>query len=245
MSEEKEGYRVLNRDVIKYIAMFTMLLNHISHMLPKEEMFLSELFVDVGYFTAITMCYFMVEGYRYTRSKKRYGRRLLLFAIISQFPYSLVFGIENGFSMIYTLFLCFMILVVREKVTNEILKNGLVLALALATCVGDWPILAAIFVILFDMAGADKKKFWYAYVVGMLGIGSMKFMVGYISLEYSIPKSLLYAAGGSLGVLSSGLIIRYLYNGKRATHGQAISKWFFYIFYPAHLLVLGIIDRMM
>lgn len=118
MSEERVGYRVLNRDVIKYIAMFTMLLNHISHILLKEVTFLSELFVDVGYFTAITMCYFMVEGYRYTRSKKKYGRRLLLFAIISQFPYSLAFGIENGFSMIYTLFLCFMILVVREKVAN-------------------------------------------------------------------------------------------------------------------------------
>ena len=32
MESSETGIRILNRDVIKYIAMFTMLLNHISHM---------------------------------------------------------------------------------------------------------------------------------------------------------------------------------------------------------------------
>ena len=65
----------LNRDVIKYIAMLTMLLNHISIIFMKSGSFLSELFLDIGYFTAITMCYFLVEGFQYTHSKKNYGIR--------------------------------------------------------------------------------------------------------------------------------------------------------------------------
>ena len=57
-------HKNLNRDVIKYIAMLTMLLNHISQICMKSGYFLSELLLDIGYFTAITMCYFLVEGFQ-------------------------------------------------------------------------------------------------------------------------------------------------------------------------------------
>ena len=32
-----------------------------------------EVFIYIGYFTAPVMCYFLVEGCRYTRSKLKYG----------------------------------------------------------------------------------------------------------------------------------------------------------------------------
>ena len=60
-----EKHRVLNRDVIKYIAMITMLLNHISTVFMESGTLLAELFLDIGYFTAITMCYFLVEGFHH------------------------------------------------------------------------------------------------------------------------------------------------------------------------------------
>ena len=50
----------LNRDIIKYIAMFTMLLNHIANVFMDKTTFLAQAFIDIGYFTAITMCYFLV-----------------------------------------------------------------------------------------------------------------------------------------------------------------------------------------
>lgn len=84
-------HKNLNRDVIKYIAMLTMLLNHISQIFMKPGYFLSELFLDIGYFTAITMCYFLVEGFQYTHSKKNYAIRLLIFALISEIPYCMAF----------------------------------------------------------------------------------------------------------------------------------------------------------
>ena len=66
----------MNRDVIKYIAIITMTLNHISNIFLDPDTRLGEALLDIGYFTAVTMCYFLVEGYHYTHSKKKYGQRL-------------------------------------------------------------------------------------------------------------------------------------------------------------------------
>ena len=114
----------MNRDQIKYVAMFTMLLNHIANVFLEPGTFLFEVMVDVGYFTAITMCYFLVEGYGYTRSKEKYGKRLLLFALISEIPFCLAFTEEGTISfvsmnMLFTLFLCFLILYAMEKSLQE------------------------------------------------------------------------------------------------------------------------------
>ena len=113
----------MNRDQIKYVAMFTMLLNHIANVFLEPGTFLFEVMVDVGYFTAITMCYFLVEGYCYTRSKEKYGKRLLLFALISEIPFCLAFTEEGTISfvsmnMLFTLFLCFLILYAMEKIPS-------------------------------------------------------------------------------------------------------------------------------
>ena len=47
------------------------------------------------------MCWFLVEGYRYTRSVKKYAGRLLIFAVISQLPYYLAFAPESARKISY------------------------------------------------------------------------------------------------------------------------------------------------
>lgn len=109
---QSPGWRVLNRDVIKYIAMIAMLLNHIANIFLVPGTLWYEVLVDIGYFTAITMCYFLVEGFRYTHSRKQYALRLFGFGVVSQVPFSMAFA-QNGilefqdFNMMFTLFLCF------------------------------------------------------------------------------------------------------------------------------------------
>ena len=88
----------LNRDTIKYIAMLTMLLNHLSTIFLDRGTFLGELFLDVGYFTAPVMCWFLAEGYQYTRSKKNYAVRLFLFALLSE----IIKALPNGFPPLST-----------------------------------------------------------------------------------------------------------------------------------------------
>lgn len=232
--------QILNRDVIKYIAMFTMLLNHIAHTLLPFGTPLYEIFEDIGYFTAPVMCYFMVEGYEYTRSKMKYGLRLFLFAVISQVPYTMAFHFGN-LNMIYTLFCCFMILVVMEKVQNVWLRAGLCTLLLLVTVVGDWALLAAFFTILFHNSRGNRKKtifsFGVAYVIfALLNVQSyMRGVQGNWTL-YAVAHAML----AGLGIIAAGVAVLVLYNGRRAEKGRNFSKWFFYLFYPAHLLILAL-----
>lgn len=232
--------QILNRDVIKYIAMFTMLLNHIAHTLLPFGTPLYEIFEDIGYFTAPVMCYFMVEGYEYTRSKMKYGLRLFLFAVISQVPYTMAFHFGN-LNMIYTLFCCFMILVVMEKVQNVWLRAGVCTLLVLVTVVGDWALLAALFTILFHNSRGNRKKtifsFGVAYVIfALLNVQSYMYGAqGGLTL-YAVAHAML----AGLGIIAAGVAVLVLYNGCRAEKGRNFSKWFFYLFYPAHLLILAL-----
>lgn len=234
----------LDRDTIKYIAMAAMLVNHIGTIFLAPGTLLYELFLDIGYFTAPVMCYFLVEGYRLTHSRKLYGRRLFVFAVLSELPFCLAFshGAEVYFvamNMIFTLFLCFLLLEVLEKEPKGFARGLLVALLILASTVSDWAILAPVYTMLFYKAGQDREKqkkafFWAAALFGAFGLaGSPEW--------YSGLQRLLYALGCMSGVAAAGVCIVCFYNGRRAQRGQRFSKWFFYLFYPVHLLLLGII----
>ena len=170
----------LNRDQIKGIAMMTMLLNHISQIFMTSGTFWAELFLDVGWFTAITMCYFLVEGYAYTHDKRRYALRLAIFAVISQPAYLLAFPEEGWYKLniLFTLLLSFVILVVREQIARKCWRNLAIVGLFLVSLVCDWAILAPAFTLLFAWAGRDAHKRPRAFLASILLFGAMNFLGG-------------------------------------------------------------------
>ena len=234
---QSPDWRVLNRDVIKYIAMTAMLLNHIANIFLVPGTLWYEVLVDIGYFTAITMCYFLVEGFRYTHSRKQYALRLFGFGVVSQVPFSMAFA-QNGilefqdFNMMFTLFLCFCILLCIETIRNRFLRGVLIVLLIFGSLFCDWALLAPVFTLLFAWAGGNqtrqKAAFGAAALLygGMAGLGS---------------EQVWEAVGCAVPILVSAFVILYLYNGRRAARGRTFYKWFFYAFYPAHLLVLGLL----
>lgn len=248
MMESAQGHTdcrvTLNRDTIKYIAMAAMLLNHIGTIFLTPGTLLYEFFLDVGYFTAPVMCWFLVEGYRMTRSRRRYGMRLLIFAVLSELPFCLAFSQGPhihyvAMNMMFTLFWCFLLLEVLEKEPKGFLRGLLIVLLILTSVVSDWAILAPVYTILFYQAGTDREKqkrafFWAAALFGLFGLTGSP--AGYSGLQ-----KLLYALGCMSGVAAAGICILYFYDGRRAKRGQNFSKWFFYLFYPVHLLLLGLI----
>ena len=241
--EKRQTTKVLNRDVIKYLAIIAMLLNHIATIfLNSNTLILRIVFLDIGYFTAITMCYFLVEGYDYTHSKFKYAMRLLVFALISQIPYSMAFAKEKYIdfaclNMLFSLFLCFIICLIFDKVPKILPKILCMVPILVCSFQCDWGIGAPVFTLLFLWAKKSDKKKKIAFLLPALLFGIFNF-VGRLG-KVSIVMSLFCAVGCMIGMGLSGICIIYFYNGKRWEKGKTFSKWFFYIFYPAHLFILA------
>lgn len=226
----------LNRDTIKYLAVFAMLLNHIANLFLTPSSFLYEAFLDIGYFTAITMCYFLVEGYRYTHSRRDYGRRLLLFGLLSQFPFSLAFHTPTG-NMLLSLFLCFLILVCMDRLPVYSHWRRLAIAgLVLLSCFCDWAGFAALFTVLFAQAGQDRIRIGRVYLLSY----ALFSLANIIEYAQQLPpaSAILHGLAAGLGILASGTLILFFYNHQRSRYLRSFSGWFFYLFYPLHLLVL-------
>ena len=239
--EQQNEKRGLNRDFIKYCAMLTMFLNHLANILLPAGTVIHEILIDIGYFTAVTMCYFLVEGYHYTRSKRKYGERLLLFAVISQIPYLLALQFYQ-LNMLFTLFICFLILYVMERVKQLPLKVLYILLLVFVSLFSDWALLAPVFTILFAWSKNNKSKMVVTYAASALLFGAFNFMS--YSMMDPDSNALMHSFFSILGILLSGIIILVFYNGKRSERSGKFTKWFFYIFYPAHLLLLWLIKIM-
>ena len=231
----------LNRDAIKAIAMATMLLNHIANALLSPQSPWFEPLVNIGYFTAVTMCYFLVEGYGYTHDRKAYALRLLIFAVIAQIPYQLALGFFQ-LNMLFTLLACVGIVHVwvswgADKGPQKVLA---VLGLFFASLFMDWAILAPVFTLMFaSWRYGDAPACGTRSVLARLFVGdALIFFFLNLPAEWT-AQAMLQAAASSLGILAAGAVILLFYNGKRAQHGRVFWKWFFYLFYPAHLAVLA------
>lgn len=231
----------LNRDAIKAIAMATMLLNHIANVLLSPQSPWFEPLVNIGYFTAVTMCYFLVEGYGYTHDRKAYALRLLIFAVIAQIPYQLALGFFQ-LNMLFTLLVCFGIVHVWVSwgADKRPQKGLAVLGLFFASLFMDWAILAPVFTLMFaSWRYGDAPACGTRSVLARLFVGdALIFFFLNLPAEWT-AQAMLQAAASSLGILAAGAVILLFYNGKRAQHGRVFWKWFFYLFYPAHLAVLA------
>ena len=198
--------------------MFTMLLNHIATIFLSSGTWLCESFLAIGYFTAITMTYFLVEGYHYTHSKKIYILRLFFFALIS---------------------ICFGILYILDTIKNRFAKVCLIILAVIISLFCDWALLAPIFTLLFVWANNSKHRTKIAFCLSIVIFGTFNFLGGLGRFPFS--TNILYALLSIVGMGMAAVCIVFFYNGKRIEKGKVFSKWFFYLFYPVHLLILGIL----
>lgn len=228
----------MNRNTLKYIAVIAMLADHIALAFVGMNNPAGVIMRVIGRLTAPIMCYFLAEGFFHTRSKKKYGTRLLVFALISQVPFSyLLTGrlLSGRLNMMFTLFFCFMILVCLEKIENRFLRMLSCLGIFLLCTKSDWGIVAPLWVIVFTAFRDDKKKMNICYLVVCLfwTARSISLAVGDGDIWYSG----LWQAGTvlALPILSS-------YNGEPGK-GSRLSKWFFYWFYPIHIFIIAVVFR--
>ncbi|MBR6484239.1 MAG: hypothetical protein IKT14_04405, partial [Clostridiales bacterium] len=111
MTEEKtgSGLKVINRDLLKYMAMFMMGIGHmiiylgVAHFTDILPPWGLRFFVYGEFFAPPVFFFFISEGYRYTRSRKKYAIRLLAIALITQIPFFFVNYPDDPLWKIFTI----------------------------------------------------------------------------------------------------------------------------------------------
>ena len=142
-------------------------------------------------------------------------------------------------NMIFTLFLCFCMVWALEDIENVLLKVLIVFGAFYLSGYSDWSYVAPMFTLMFQWAGKDEEKVKGAFVAAVLLQGLYRFMAVYGI--YPLAESLIYALENMAGPALAGVAIVFGYNGRRMEKGRNFSKWFFYIYYPAHLALIGAI----
>ena len=166
MMDKNQSLQILNRDTLKIIAAAAMLIDHIGWRFYPFINLKAQVFHVLGRITLPIMCLFLTEGYFYTRSKKRYGLRMLLFALLSQLPYTMFQGIHwynLEFNVMFTLFFCFLGILFYDNIQNIISRWVAVFGCIMATWWCDWGITAVLYTLALWIFREDRRKMATAF----------------------------------------------------------------------------------
>ena len=233
-----ERTRGLNRDELKYLAIFAMLLDHIAWFLLPFSSPVAQIFHVVGRITAPIMCYFAAQGYVYTRSLPRYLGRLVVFAAISQVPWYFLHqsGSKLSFNFLVTLVFCLLTICAWDKIENVPLRLLAVAACVLATYYCDWHFYAPLWCLFFYIFRDDRSKQLLSFT-GVALFYIEEAVRARLNVGYTVTGACKNAAF-TLGVFLA-IPLLLLYNNEKGKY--AWSKWVFYVFYPLHLAVIAVL----
>ncbi len=226
-------------DTIKYIAIFAMLLDHIGWTFLAFDSPVSQLFHVLGRITAPIMCFFIAEGYSHTKNVKKYLLRLLVFAVLSQIPWCVMHSqsfAALSFNMIFTLFFALLAVCAEAKIENPTLRVLAVFLCAAATIKSDWYVFAVLWSVIFYKYKAEPKKAVVSFSAVSLLYTSYMFYLN-INAGNDLLKSFLSV----LFTFGTFLSLPLLFSYDETKRPNKKSRFVFYVFYPLHLLILGII----
>lgn len=199
---------------LKLLAMLAMTADHIGAVFFPEIPLLRW----IGRLAMPVLCFFIGEGLRHTRSPRRYLLRLTGFALLSELPFDLAFygGIEWGHQNVYfTLALGLLALWAIQSWGMEGWLLALTAALAAELLGCDYGMYGVLLILLLDrFHRAHSEQLAAAALLNLAFFGLQTQTLSLIALP-----------------------LLWLYNGKRGRDDRRL----FYLYYPAHLCVLGIL----
>lgn len=236
---KEKRWQGVSGSVLKLLAVVTMLIDHIAatvlaRMLQAGADF--ELYTiysamrQIGRIAFPIYCFMLVEGLKYTRNRWRYAARLGIFALVSEIPFDLAFSsevLEFGYqNVFFTLTIGLVTLIVMEEIGKQ--KNapdggGMPAAAGYALMA-----LTAVAGMLF--AAFLRTDYGWCGVACILvlyffrGKQGLALLMGYMAFVFLL---------GEIAALPAFLALA-LYKGKKGWS----CKYFFYGFYPLHLLLL-------
>ncbi|MGL4337575.1 MAG: TraX family protein [Turicibacter sp.] len=228
--------KIFDSFTLKIIAIFTMLLDHIYTYVGGD---IPIWFGYLGKLAAPIFFYLIVEGFFHTRSKEKYLMRLASFAVL-MVGVDVVMGITNN--VFASLALCILLLMMIEKVfvaDNLLRRILLILAcmgIGIAALFTEASVYGVMMTLIFYFF--RDKKGWLAVVYIMFSLSPV---FGVLGVPGMYEQLFLYDYQWMM-VFALPLIL--LYNGKLGLK-NTFTKWMFYVFYPAHLIIVVTIGHLL
>ena len=218
----------LSGNTLKIIAALSMLIDHIGYMFFPNVI----IFRIIGRLAFPIFAYMIAEGCRYTKNKLRYFLTIFILALLCQCAY--FYSTGDMYLNVLLSFSLSIVLIFSFQQSLKALGQGLYIkALLFPLSVMLIYILTLYFKIDYGFLGIMFPLF--ASVISPKDEYSRKanvalFTVGLFILSLSLGGIQYYSLYASLLLL--------MYSGAR---GKYKMKYFFYVFYPLHLIVLEII----
>lgn len=226
-----------------------MLIDHLTYFfVPEDSGFLFQITIGgqpkdilwvvgrtIGRIAFPIFAFLIVEGFFHTKSLKKYIMRLSVFALIAELPYYWAFWYPADITNV----------LVRRNIMLTLLLGLLTIALLdviYKTYIVSNPYFMNLFMAMVIVAGGltliilrgSYQEFGYGVLL-MVG-----FYLGHRSKKLSVLLFILIVGFLRPNIEFMAILaapILYFYNGEKGPN----IKYLFYIFYPAHLLILCLI----
>lgn len=243
-------------DMLKLTAMITMLIDHIGAGILEYLVWIDTLSqqtklllieIDqilrlIGRISFPLYCYLLVQGFLYTKSRLKYAGSLLFFAFLSEFPFDFMLYSTLDFSslnVLFTLFFGLLTLCGIERAKSNIFLNILIITAGMSIAAFFNTDYAWMGVLLIASLYLFRKNKHLQCAIS-LALFFFALIIRNIGLYESFGQAALSQLSSKYTLILSFWMI-YRCNGKRYLKK---GKYLFYLFYPAHLLLLGIILRL-
>ena len=240
--------------MLKWVALITMLIDHVGAVIL-EWMLLYHSFKDTAMWDVVyridrvmrgigrasfpLIIVLLVEGFFYTYDRIRYLIRMLVFLIISEVPFDMAlsamvkdrhqaylsFAYQN---VLFTLVIGFGAMLIMEYIyTTPMLQYKKAALMVLTALIA----LAGAYVLRTDYNAWGVLAILAAYFAKKRGTSPF-----WIGLSAIVILTMMNGSEAWAAVIDLPLLLCY-----HGTKGRRGSKWFYYIFYPAHLILLYLI----
>ena len=235
----------LTAAVLHIIAMTLMLMDHLwATLLPAREWL-----TCAGRVAFPIFAFMAVGGDFHTRSFKKYILRMLLFAVLSEIPFDLMYGGTWFYPVHQNVLWTFLLGLLGVWLMEQVRKKGktwmyllvcvlVVLAgLVLGTlCMVDYYGVGVLTVFVFYFLHGRK---WWCFL-GQLAalywlnvelLGGLMYPVQLFGMEFELCQQ---------GLALLALIPIWLYRGRQGYHSKPF-QYLCYAFYPVHMLLLVVV----
>lgn len=224
------------------IAMVFMLCDHLWAMLFPSEEWLT----CIGRIAYPIFAFMITEGYTHTNNLRRYIKRIMIWALLSEIPFDLMYGGSIFYpyhqNVLWTFLISLLLITLIDKCRSHfqpvpaiafsalLVIAGFVLGYAAMVDYNGVGILTVLTFYFFRKQNWKNRlcQFLCLYILNVNLLGGYYYTVWLLGHEVEFVQQ---------GFALLALLPIWLYQGRQGVHNK-VFQYFCYAFYPVHMLIL-------